>query len=99
MNLFAAAAMSPLPEPLPPADFNLKLSLLSECRTAAITRAVHQGQLDGFICKGELWVRLADVHDLLPPGHCTYDELDNCCYVPPELISTGHLLATISDDI
>lgn len=86
MNVFAAAALSPPPAPLPPADFDLKVGLLEESRAVAITRAVHQGQLVGFICEGALWVRRADVHDLLPPGHCSYDETDTCCFIPPDLV-------------
>lgn len=90
MNVFAAAARSPLPTPLPPAGFDLKVSLLGESRAAAIARAVHEGQLLGFICAGELWVRYADVHDLLPPGHCSYDETDACCFIPPHIVRAGN---------
>jgi hypothetical protein len=87
MNVFAAAVLSPVPAPLPPADFDLKVKMLEQGRAAAITRAVHEGQLDGFIARGELWVRRADVHDLLPAGHCTYDETDECCFIPVAAIS------------
>ena len=82
MNIFAAAAMQPLPQPAPPADFDIKVDRLGESRAALITRAVVEGQLDGFICQGQLWVRRADLHELLPPGHCTFDELDACCFIP-----------------
>jgi hypothetical protein len=85
MNPFAAALAKPLPQPMTPADFDLKVCVLSESRAVAITRAVHRGQLDGYICEGELWVRRADLHDLLPPGHCTFDELDACCFIAPDL--------------
>jgi hypothetical protein len=82
MNIFAAAVSKPLPEPAPPADFNIKLSQLPPTRATALTRAVHQGQLDGYYCLGELWVRRADADDLLPAGHCSYDETDACCFIP-----------------
>jgi hypothetical protein len=85
MNVFAAAVARPLPSPAPPPEFNIKASLLSPSRADALTRAVYDGQLDGFICEGELWVRRADLHDLLPPGHCTYDESDACCFIAPAL--------------
>jgi hypothetical protein len=86
MNVIAAAASSPLPAPMPPADFDLKVSLLGDVRAAALTAAVHVGVLDGFICDGELWVRRTDAQDQLPAGHCTYDETDACCFIPPDLI-------------
>lgn len=89
MNVFAAAASSPLPAPMPPPDFDLKVSLLGESRAAAITRAVQEGYLMGFICAGELWVRRADAHDLLPAGHCSYDPNDHCCFIPPHLLRPG----------
>ena len=84
MNIFAAAASAPLPQPTPPADFNIKVDRLGESRAAALTRAVHEGQLDGYYCLGQLWVRRVDVHDLLPAGHCTFDESDACCFIPPD---------------
>jgi hypothetical protein len=84
MNIFAAGAIQPLPQPAPPADFNVKISGLGESRAAALTRAVHEGQLDGYYCLGQLWVRRLDIHDLLPAGHCTFDESDACCFIPPD---------------
>lgn len=87
MNLFAAAASSALPKPQPPANFNLKVCLLAEGRAAAIVRAVHQGELDGCYHDGELWVSRADLHDLLPPGHDTYDPADECCFVSNSLVT------------
>ena len=84
MNIFAAAASIPLPQPAPPADFDVRVGKLGVSRAAALTRAVHEGQLDGYYCLGQLWVRRADVHDLLPPGHCTYDETDSCCFIAPD---------------
>jgi hypothetical protein len=89
MNVFAAAASSSLSAPMPPTDFDLKVSLLGESRAAAITRAVHDGQLDGFVCQGELWIRRTDAHDLLPAGHCTYDPNDHCCFIEPEFVRSG----------
>ena len=86
MNVFASALAGHSPTPTAPVDFDLKVSLLPTRRAAFITRTVHQGQFDGFICEGELWVRRADIHDLLPPGHCTYDPDDACCFIPWNLI-------------
>lgn len=83
MNIFAAAASTPLPQPAPPADFDVNVSRLGDSRAAALTRAVHEGQLDGYYCLGQLWVRRGDIHELLPPGHCTYDETDTCCFIAP----------------
>lgn len=84
MNVFAAAMTKPLPQPRPPADFSINVSQLKPSRAAALTRAVHEGQLDGYYCQGQLWARRADIHDLLPPGHCLDDPLDACCYIPSE---------------
>jgi len=84
MNIFAAAASTPLPQPAPPADFDVRVDKLGASRAAALTRAVHDGQLDGYYCLGHLWVRRGDVHDLLPAGHCTFDESDTCCFIPPD---------------
>lgn len=82
MNVFAAALSRPLPQPGPPADFTVKVSQLRPSRADALTRAVHEGQLDGYYCLGQLWVRRGDIHDLLPPGHCIDDETDACCFIP-----------------
>lgn len=88
MNVFAAAVLLPSP-PLPPAGFDLKVGVLADTRAAAITRAVHDGQLDGYYCQGQLWVRRTDLHDLLPAGHCSYDEADDCCFIPAEALTTA----------
>lgn len=85
MNVFAAAVSSPLPELMPPADFDLEVSLLGQSRAAALVRAVQEGKLEAYICLGRLWVRRADVQGLLPPGHCTYDQNDDCCFIATEL--------------
>lgn len=82
MNVFASALMQPLPIPKPPVEFDIKLDLLKASRAAVLAAAVHGGQLDGFYCQGQLWVRRGDIHDLLPPGHCTSDPDDQCCFIP-----------------
>jgi len=89
MNVFAAALTKPLPQPTPPADFNIKVSQFRPTRAAAITRAVHEGQLDGYYCLGHLWVRQADIHELLPPGHDTHDPFDECCFIQPHLLRSN----------
>jgi hypothetical protein len=92
MNVFARAASMPLPTPAPPADFNVKVGQLAEGRAAAITRAVEEGQLQGFICGGQLWVRRGDLHDLLPAGHCTFDPKDDCCFIPGDMVDFDGLV-------
>ena len=82
MNVFAAALTKPLPQPTPPTDFNINVNQLTPTRADALTRAVHEGQMDGYYCVGQLWVRRGDVHDLLPPGHSIDDEHDTCCFIP-----------------
>ena len=56
-----------------------------------VTRAVHEGELEGHYCQGKLWVRRVDLHDLLGAGHCTYDETDVCCFIPPDACSESNV--------
>ena len=76
----------PLQQARPPAEFNIKVNDLRPTRAAALTRAVHEGPLEGYYCEGQLWVRRGDIHELLPPGHCSYDETDACCFIPSEIV-------------
>jgi hypothetical protein len=82
VNHFTAALSKPLPQPAPPADFNINVSQFKPSRAAAIIRAIHEGQLVAFILNGQYWVSRGDLQDLLPPGHDTYDPADVCCFIP-----------------
>jgi hypothetical protein len=86
MNPFAAAIAKSLPSPIP-AHFDLKVSQLGKGRAAAVALAVNQGELNGFIYGGELWVRRAELEDLMAPGHSTYDRHDSCCFIPSGLVA------------
>src|SRR5215212_7820126 len=78
---YASIRTAPMP------GFNLRVSLLTPSRAIAIRRAVEEGWLDGLFCAGELWVNRNEVHDLVPPGHDTYDESDQCCFIGEHLVA------------
>ena len=82
MNIFAAAASLPSPQPTHPPGFDINLSTLRSSYAAAITKAIHEGQLDAFILNGQYWVSRAELQDLLPPGHDSHDPADACCFIP-----------------
>lgn len=73
---------------IPPAPYDLKVSLLSpgmaeSVRHAVIGDGVHFG-IDGIIVDGQLWVCPGEVIELTSPLCDPYDT-DDGCYVAPEL--------------
>lgn len=81
MNPFASALFSLKVYEVPPPGFDIKLELLKPGQAERIERAIEDGELDGYKQLGKYWVRRSDLQELIGPGHCTYDETDDC-YIP-----------------
>jgi hypothetical protein len=90
MNPFVLACQPSPPTP-PPAGFNLNLTRLAEFDpryAQGLHARVTDGSIDGYMQRGEMWVSVREVHDLLPAGHDTVDP-DSDYYIPAGLISDG----------
>lgn len=65
--------VSPMPE-----SFNVVVGRLPASYAGAVRRAVDQGQLDGYIREGNLYVGYSDLLELAGPGADTDDPLGGC---------------------